>query len=74
MAVAIPQKDTVFHSDTIIIGHAQLTAVVKRGKTHWELPGGGSTTSKPFAMTYARRLNTMIQSNMERTKSSLLWS
>ncbi len=74
MAVAIPDKDTVFHSDTIIIGHAQLTAVVKRGRTYWVLPGGGSTSSKPFAMTYARRLNRMIQIGMDRTQSSLLWS
>jgi len=74
MAVAIPHKDTVFHSDTIIIGHAQLNAVHKRGKVYWALPGGGHTQSKPFAMEYARRLNTMIQTNMKRFNRSLLWS
>lgn len=74
MAVSIPHKDTVFHSETIINGHAQLTAVYNRGKLSWALPGGGTTSSKPYAMEVARKLNRMIQDNMNRTGQSLLWS
>lgn len=73
MTVAIPNIQDI-QSNNIIIGHAELIAVNFRGKTKWALPGGSYTTSKPHAMTYARRLNTLIKVNMERYNSNLLWS
>ena len=72
MAVAIQHKKTIFHTDTIIIGYAQLVAVIKEGTTYWELPGGLSTTSRNFATDYARKLNQVIISNMLRSKRSLI--
>lgn len=72
MAVAIPSKLDI-NNDDITIGHATLVSVYKRGKLHWALPGGGYTKSRPFAMTYAMKLNRMIQNNMDRFGSNLLW-
>lgn len=73
MAVAIPSKDEITN-DNIRVGLAELIAVKHRGKTYWELPGGGRTSSRPHAMDYARRLDQMIRRNQERTGQSLLWS
>lgn len=74
MPVSIQSKDTLPSANNIVIGYAELVAVYKRGKLYWELPGGGSTSSKPFAMQYAQRLNKMITRNMKTFKRDLLWS
>jgi len=73
MAISIQDKSTIL-PESIIIGHAQLTAVYKRNKLHWALPGGGYTASRPFAMMYASRMNKLIRVNMKRYSRTLLWS
>lgn len=75
MAVSITDKTDLPNTNSIIIGHAELTAVKdRRNNIYWALPGGGFTKSKPFAMSYASRLNRMITDNMKRFNSNLLWS
>ncbi len=74
MAVAIPNKDDVFHSDNIIVGFAEVKSRTINGVVQWELPGGEFTHSKLQATEYAERLDKMIQTNMKRFNRSLLWS
>lgn len=74
MPVSIHSKNVLASSNNIVVGFAELIAVTNKGRIHWELPGGGSTTSKPFAMQYAQRLNKMITRNMKTFKRDLLWS
>jgi len=75
MAVFITDKSNLPNINNIVIGYAELTAVKdRRNNIHWALPGGDFTKSKPFAMSYASRLNRMITDNMKRFNSNLLWS
>jgi len=76
MAVAI-STDTVFHSDDIIEGFAHIKAKKVNKAVRWELPGGATTSNRETAEAYARKLDRMIQVNMERqglSKRDLLWS
>ena len=74
MAVAITDKNYLPNANSIINGNAELTAVSHRNKVSWALPGGGFTSSRPFAMAYASRMNRMITDNMRKQNVSLLWS
>jgi hypothetical protein len=71
MAIAIPSKFDL-HTDSIVIGHAEIVSVYRKGRLHWALPGSGYTTSKVFATTYAGRLNRMILRNMARLNTNML--
>lgn len=71
MAVEI-SANTKFHSDNIIIGFAELVSIICNGQVCWELPGGGKTPSRRYAMAYAQRLDNMIRTNMEKHNRNLV--
>jgi hypothetical protein len=71
MATATIAKSEMRRNDNIIIGYAEVQAVIVEGVLGWGFPGGGITFSEEIAIAWANKLNKEISRRM-RSPNQLL--